>query len=56
MLVDGERIAEVAEHVEPAEGTEVVEAAGKVLVPGLTDIHVHFRDPGYEYKETIETG
>ena len=56
VLVDGERIAEVAEHVEPAEGTEVVEAAGKVLVPGLTDIHVHFRDPGYEYKETIETG
>ena len=56
VLLNGERIAEVAEGVEAPEGCEVVDGAGKVLVPGLVDIHVHFRDPGYEFKETIETG
>lgn len=35
---------------------KVIDAKGKWLVPGLIDIHVHFREPGYEYKETIETG
>ncbi|RJQ60501.1 MAG: dihydroorotase [Desulfobacteraceae bacterium] len=35
---------------------QVIDGTGKVLVPGLIDMHVHFRDPGYEYKETIETG
>ncbi len=34
----------------------VVDAAGKVVVPGLIDMHVHLREPGHEYKETIETG
>ena len=34
----------------------VIDAAGKWVVPGLIDMHVHFRDPGYEYKEDIITG
>ncbi len=38
------------------EGIPVIEAQGLWVTPGLIDIHVHFRDPGYEYKETIETG
>ena len=38
------------------EGCEVVDCAGKVLVPGLVDMHVHFRDPGFEYKEDIASG
>lgn len=33
-----------------------IDAKGFWVVPGLIDMHVHFRDPGYEYKETIETG
>ncbi len=37
-------------------GAEVVDAAGKLVVPGLIDMHVHLREPGYEYKETIATG
>ncbi len=37
-------------------GAEVKNCAGMVVVPGLADIHVHFRDPGQEYKETIEGG
>jgi len=34
----------------------VIDAAGKIVVPGLIDMHVHFREPGHEYKETIKTG
>lgn len=35
---------------------EVIDAKGKWVVPGLIDVHVHLREPGYEYKEDIETG
>ena len=35
---------------------EVIDARGKVLVPGLIDMHCHLREPGFEYKETIESG
>ncbi len=35
---------------------EVIDAAGLYVFPGLIDLHVHFREPGGEYKETIETG
>lgn len=37
-------------------GIPVLEADGKVVVPGLIDLHAHFREPGFEYKEDIETG
>ena len=37
-------------------GGEVIDCTGKVLVPGLFDMHCHLREPGFEYKETIETG
>jgi dihydroorotase len=39
-----------------AAGAQVIDAAGKLVVPGLIDMHVHLREPGFEYKETIETG
>ena len=37
-------------------GEEIIDARGKVLVPGLVDVHVHFRDPGQIYKEDLESG
>ncbi|BCG60214.1 dihydroorotase [Paenibacillus sp. URB8-2] len=39
-----------------AEGSDTIDAAGKLLAPGLIDMHVHLREPGFEHKETIETG
>lgn len=56
VILDGERIAQVGEGLDAPEGAQVIDASGKYLVPGLVDMHVHFRDPGFEYKETIETG
>jgi dihydroorotase len=37
-------------------GAEIIDVAGKVVCPGFIDIHVHFREPGFEYKETVGTG
>ena len=45
--------------VEPgilAEADRILDAAGCFVMPGFIDLHVHLRDPGYEYKETVETG
>lgn len=38
------------------ENAVVIDARGKIVMPGLIDLHVHLREPGFEYKETIETG
>lgn len=56
VLIDDKHVAEVGVGLEPPADAEVIDATGKYLVPGLVDMHVHFRDPGFEYKETIETG
>ncbi len=42
--------------VEDGPGVEVIDATGLLVTPGFVDIHVHFREPGFEYKETIGTG
>ena len=57
VLIDNGVIAQVGNNIAGANFSgQVIDAAGKVVVPGLIDIHVHLRDPGYEYKEDIQTG
>lgn len=55
ILIEGECIAGVEERIAPETADEVVDASGKVIMPGFIDLHVHTREPGFEYKETIET-
>ena len=38
------------------ENTDIIDATGKYVLPGFIDLHVHFREPGGEYKETVKTG
>ena len=55
VLIDAGKISEIAEKIVAPEAT-TIDASGKVLVPGLVDAHVHFREPGQEYKEDLHTG
>src|SRR5512143_192000 len=56
VVVRDGRIAEVAERVERPREARLVDARGRWVTPGLVDLHVHLREPGQEYKETVETG
>ncbi len=57
ILIDGNTIARIGKEIEkPAENCRVIDAKGLVAAPGLVDVHVHFRDPGYPLKEDIMTG
>ena len=53
-LEDG-LIREIADHID-ATGAETFDAHGFIVSPGFIDIHVHLREPGFEYAETIESG
>ncbi|MCH8514373.1 MAG: dihydroorotase [Kiritimatiellae bacterium] len=50
------RIAEIAPNLQPAEGVDVIDCRGRILMPALCDAHVHLREPGQEDAETIESG
>ncbi|WP_156721473.1 dihydroorotase [Streptomyces apocyni] len=55
VLIDGETIEAVGSDLS-AEGAQVIEAEGQVLLPGLVDLHTHLREPGREDSETVLTG
>ena len=55
LIVDG-RIERIGTSLSSDKSYEVIDLKNKVIAPGFIDMHVHLREPGYEHKETIETG
>ena len=59
ILIEDGTIAEIGQKIDPksfGRAVDVIDASGLTILPGLIDAHCHLRDPGYEYKEDIESG
>ena len=55
ILIEDGKVAVIGSNInEP--GAKLIDASGMVVCAGLVDMHVHLREPGFEYKETVETG
>ena len=55
ILIEDGKIVKIADAI-PANGSAEIDASGKHIFPGLIDMHVNLREPGYEYKEDVESG
>jgi dihydroorotase len=56
VLLSEGKIQQIGKGLQAPEGTRVIDARGRIVMPGMFDAHVHFREPGFETKETIATG
>ena len=56
VVVSDGKVERIAEYIEATDDMVEMDGRGKVLLPGLVDMHVHFREPGFSYKETILSG
>ncbi|HEX7185360.1 MAG TPA: dihydroorotase [Thermoanaerobaculia bacterium] len=56
LLIEDGAVAKIDGKIQKPKGAETIDASGLVVTPGLIDIHVHLREPGQEYKETVRTG
>ncbi|TLY17859.1 MAG: dihydroorotase [Nitrospirae bacterium] len=56
VLIEHGKIVAVGQNLGVASHLTVIDATGKLVLPGFVDLHVHLREPGFEYKETIATG
>jgi dihydroorotase len=55
ILIDGDKIVKVGKDIK-ASGAQILDVSGMIVAPGFIDLHVHFREPGKEEAETIESG
>ena len=56
LLIENDKIIDISEKIPETAEMTVIDASGLIVAPGLVDMHVHFREPGFEYKEDIQTG
>ena len=56
VLIENGTISAVGPALKTPAGATVIQAKGQLVLPGFVDLHVHFREPGFEYKETIQSG
>jgi dihydroorotase len=56
VLLAGGKIHQIGKGLTAPAGTRIIDAAGRILMPGMFDAHVHLREPGFENKETIASG
>lgn len=56
VAIENGKVLKVEKGIEENGFEKVIDAAGKIVAPGLIDVHVHFRDPGFEHKEDLITG
>ena len=56
LIIDGEHIARIGFFMPGPEYEKIIHAEGKIVAPGLVDVHVHFRDPGLSDLEDIQSG
>ena len=56
LLIAGTKIKAIGFGLEADQPDEIIDLKGKLVAPGLVDIHEHYREPGFTYKETIKTG
>lgn len=56
ILIEDEKVVKIGKSIQENQNTKVIDASGCIVSPGLVDIHSHFRDPGFTYKEDIISG
>lgn len=56
ILIENGKIVKLAKNIEPEFDCKIIDASGKTVIPGIIDMHVHLREPGFEGKEDIESG
>ena len=56
IVIEKGRVKEIGDEYQESKFEQVIDAKGMMIAPGLIDVHVHFRDPGFPYKEDTLTG
>lgn len=56
LLIDGGKVFVDSISADSISVSTIIDCTDKIIIPGFTDVHVHLREPGFFYKETIATG